>query len=403
MTDLTSNAEAAITTKTRLAFQWWWLIWVAAAISVFLCGAVLGLVSGGGPPGQAHWFSEILAPSFGGRERVTLLALGVDDSEGRGLADTVIAVVVWPRSGDIAALSIPRDSRVYIPGLGNRRVNEAHSFGGLPLMIETVELLLGFPFDYYVEVNVPGLVELVDAMGGIDIEVEKRMYYRDRAQNLVIDLQPGRQHLNGRQAVGYIRFRHDAQGDLGRIERQHKFLSVAADHLLSSDRLAGIPRLADTFVEIVTTNLSVRDMLSLKKVLQAAGRDGIRMATLPGRPRLVNDQSILELDAREVQQAVDRVLWGEGATVAVLNATHLSGFAARTAARLERTAYEVVAVGNAEQISDTTVILNHRGHGRAAQQLAAALGAGVVSSAPDPDSQADLTVILGRDLAGSTR
>lgn len=403
MTDLTSNAEAAITTKTRLAFQWWWLIWVAAGIPVFLCGAVLGLVSGGGPPGQAHWFSDILAPSFGGRERVTLLALGVDDSEGRGLADTVIAVVVWPRSGEIAALSIPRDSRVYIPGLGSRRINEAHSFGGLPLMIETVELLLGFPFDYYVEVNVPGLVELVDAMGGIDMEVEKRMYYRDRAQNLVIDLQPGRQHLNGRQAVGYIRFRHDAQGDLGRIERQHKFLSVAADHLLSSDRLAGIPKLADTFVETVTTNLTVRDMLSLKKVLRAAGRDGIRMATVPGRPRLVNDQSILELDAREVQQAVDRVLWGEGATVAVLNATHLSGLATRMAARLERTAYEVVAVGNAEQMSDTTVILEHRGHSRAAQQLAAALGAGVVSSAPDPDSQADLTVILGRDLAGSAR
>jgi len=327
----------------------------------------------------------------------------VDDSEGRGLADTVIAVVVWPRSGEIAALSIPRDSRVYIPGVGSRRINEAHSFGGLPLMIETVELLLGFPFDYYVEVNVPGLVELVDAMGGIDMEVEKRMYYRDRAQNLVIDLQPGRQHLNGRQAVGYIRFRHDAQGDLGRIERQHKFLSVAADHLLSSDRLAGIPKLADTFVETVTTNLTVRDMLSLKKVLQAAGRDGIRMATVPGRPRLVNDQSILELDAREVQQAVDRVLWGEGATIAVLNATHLSGLATRTAARLERTAYEVVAVGNAEQMSNTTVILEHRGHSRAAQQLAAALGAGVVSSAPDPDSQADLTVILGRDLAGSPR
>lgn len=403
MTDLTSNAEAAITTKTRLAFQWWWLIWVAAGISVFLCGAVLGLVSGGGPPGQTHWFSDILAPSFGGRERVTLLALGVDDSEGRGLADTVIAVVVWPRSGEIAALSIPRDSRVYIPGVGSRRINEAHSFGGLPLMIETVELLLGFPFDYYVAVNVPGLVELEDAMGGIDMEVEKRMYYRDRAQNLVIDLQPGRQHLNGRQALGYIRFRHDAQGDLGRIERQHKFLSVAADHLLSSDRLAGIPKLADTFVETVTTNLSVRDMLSLKKVLRAVGRDGIRMATVPGRPRLVNDQSILELDAREVQQAVDRVLWGEGATIAVLNATHLTGLATRTAARLERTAYEVVAVGNAEQMSDTTVILEHRGHTRAAQQLAAALGAGVVSSAPDPDSQADLTVILGRDLAGSPR
>jgi len=399
MSNVASNAEATIPNKRRLAFQWWWLIWLAAGISVFLCGAVLGLVSGGGAPGQTHWFSEILAPSFGGREHVTILALGVDDSEGRGLADTIIAAVVWPGTGDIAALSIPRDSRVYIPGLGNRRINEAHSFGGLPLMIETTEYLLGFPFDYYIEVNVPGLVKLVDAMGGVDIDVEKRMYYRDRAQDLLIDLQPGLQHLSGRQAVGYIRFRHDAMGDLGRIERQHEFLSIVAHGLLASDRLAHIPKLAETFVDTVTTNLTVRDMLALKNVLERAGPDGIRMATLPGHPRIIDDQSMLELDAREVQQAVDRILWGEGATIAVLNATQVSGLAARTASELKRRAYEVVEVGNADREAETTLILRHRGSSKAAQQLAAALGVGAVTSAPDPDSPADITVVLGRDMA----
>jgi len=174
----------------RLVLQWWWLIWVAAGVCVFLCGLALGLVSIGDPQG-ARWFAPILAPPFGGRDAVSILAMGVDDSEGRGLADTIIAAVVRPRSGEIAALSIPRDSRVHVPGVGVRRINEAHSFGGRPLTIETAELLLGFPFDYYIEVNVAGIVQLVDALDGVDLDVEKAMYYRDRAQNLLIDLKPG--------------------------------------------------------------------------------------------------------------------------------------------------------------------------------------------------------------------
>ncbi|MCJ7752680.1 MAG: LCP family protein, partial [Armatimonadetes bacterium] len=291
--------------RRHLGIQSWWLIWVGAGLCIFLCGALLGAVSGGGP-GQSHGFLRLLAPAFGGRDRVTILALGVDNSEGRGLADTLIALVVWPKIGEMAALSIPRDSRVVIPGVGNRRINASHSYGGLPLTIETVEMLLGIPFDYYVEVNVAGLADLVDAIGGIDVEVEKRMHYRDRSQNLLIDLQPGLQHLTGEQAVGYVRFRHDAMGDLGRIERQRKFLRLVTSELLSPENVSRLPKLADTFVETVETNLTVRDILSLKRIIERVGPDAIKMASLPVHPRMIGGQSVLELDADEVQQTVDR-------------------------------------------------------------------------------------------------
>ena len=388
--------------RRHLGIQWWWLIWVGAGLYVFLCGALLGAVSGGGP-GQSHGFLRLLAPAFGGRDRVTILALGVDDSEGRGLADTLIALVIWPKIGEIAALSIPRDSRVVIPGVGNRRINASHAYGGLPLTIETVEMLLGIPFDYYVEVNVSGLVDLVDAIGGIDIEVEKRMHYRDRSQNLLIDLQPGLQHLAGEQAVGYVRFRHDAMGDLGRIERQRKFLRLVAGELLSPANVRRLPKLADTFVETVETNLSVRDILSLKKIIEQVGPDAIRMASLPVRPRMIDGQSVLELDADEVQQTVDRVLWGQGIRVVILNGTSVDGLAARMAETLEEQGYEILEVGNSERKTASTLILDHRGQTRRAQRVSSLLGGAVISAAPDGDNPADVTIILGDDLGRARR
>jgi LCP family protein required for cell wall assembly len=388
--------------RRHLGIQWWWLIWVGAGLCVFLCGALLGAVSGGGP-GQSHGFLRLLAPAFGGRDRVTILALGVDNSEGRGLADTLIALVVWPKTGEIAALSIPRDSRVVIPGVGTRRINASHAYGGLPLTIETVEMLLGIPFDYYIEVNVSGLVDLVDAIGGIDIEVEKRMHYRDRSQNLLIDLQPGLQHLAGEQAVGYVRFRHDAMGDLGRIERQRKFLRLVAGELLSPANVGRLPKLADTFVETVDTNLTVRDILSLKKIIEQVGPDAIRMASLPARPRMIDGQSVLELDPEEVQQTVDRVLWGQGIRVVILNGTSVAGLAARVAEALEEQGYEILDVGNAERKTASTLILDHRGQTRRAQRVSSLLGGAVISAAPDGDNPADVTIILGDDLGRAGR
>ncbi|MBN1458324.1 MAG: LCP family protein [Armatimonadetes bacterium] len=384
--------------RTPGRFQCWWLIWVAGGLCLFLCGALLGGVTGGGARAGSHGLLEFFAPPFGGRERVSILAVGVDNSEGRGLADTIIALAVWPKTGEMAAVAIPRDSYVHIPGVGNRRINASHAFGGLPLTMETVELVLGFPFDYYIEVNVEGLVDLVDAIGGVDIEVEKRMYYRDRAQDLLIDLQPGSQHLGGKDAVGYVRFRHDAMGDLGRIERQRQFLRSVTRELLSPDNVSRLPGLAESFVETVQTNLNVRDILMLKRIVEQIGADGIRMATVPATPIRIADQSVLQLDPVELQRLVDRVLWGQGIRVVVLNGTSVNGLASRTAEKLKEHGYDVLEVGNAEHRTETTVILDHRGHARRAERVASAVGCGVISADPDGDNPADVTIILGSDI-----
>jgi len=394
---LTSHSAVDVLRSRRGRFAWWWLIWFAAGACVLLCGVLLGAATGGGE-GRASGFFQLFAPPFGGRERVSILAVGVDNSQGQGLADAIIAMVVAPKTGEVAALAVPRDSWVLVPGVGTHRINASHSYGGLPLTIETVELLLGFPFDSHIEVNVPGLVDLVDAIGGIDLDVEKRMYYRDRSQGLLIDLKPGVQHLDGKDAVGYIRFRHDAMGDLGRIERQRSFIRVLAEKLLSPEQVARLPAIAEKFVDTVTTDLTVRDLLTLKKVVEQVGPEGIRMATLPGHPNMVKGQSVLLLDAEEVQQTVDRVLWGQGIRVVVLNGTGINGLAASTAEMLEEQGYEVLEIGNAERRANTTLILDHRGRTKRAERVSQVLGRGVVSAEPDGECPADVTVILGTDF-----
>jgi hypothetical protein len=132
--------------------------------------------------------------------------------------------------------------------------------------------------------------------------------------------------------------------------------------------------------------------------MEQAGPEGMRMATLPASPRTIHGQSALELDPEEVQRTVDRVLWGQGIRVRVLNGTDVGGLGAKTAELLEENGYDVLETGNAERKSETTLILEHRGQSRRAERVSAVLGLGVISAAPDGENPADVTVILGRDM-----
>ena len=127
------------------------------------------------------------------------------------------------------------------------------------------------------------------------------------------------------------------------------------------------------------------------------------MAMLPGTPDTVHGQSVLVLDPEQVQQTVNRVLWGQGIRVRLLNGTDVSGLAAKTAELLTENGYDVLETGNAEKKSDTTLILDHRGQSRRAERVSSVLGGGVISAAPDGENEADVTVILGRDMERRTQ
>lgn len=220
-----------------------------------------------------------------------IVVLGVDERPSEndvGRSDTLFVVMFDKDSKNISLLSIPRDTRVRIPGHGWDKINHAYAYGGRELTQKTVEELLGIRIDNYVMVDFKGFQGLVDAIGGIDINVEKDMYYYDDWDGFKVDLQKGPQHLDGETAIQYVRYR-DEEGDIGRIKRQQHFMLAVYEKITSADMLLHVPGLAKQLSSMIKTNLPVGDMMEIGKALHSMVKEGgLVMATVPGTPQYID-------------------------------------------------------------------------------------------------------------------
>ena len=210
---------------------------------------------------------------------VNILFLGIDARPGETNArsDTMMLACVDPELQKVAVISIPRDSRVDVPGALDK-INNANAVGGPKAACKAVEKLLGTKVDYYVLTNFNGFAKMVDILGGVTIDVEKRMYRPTED----INLKPGVQHLNGRNALAYVRFRDDALGDIGRTERQQKFLKAFSEEMLKTQTIFKIPSLVPELKENVETNMGTKAMLDLAKLALKFSPDDLVAQTLPG-------------------------------------------------------------------------------------------------------------------------
>lgn len=213
-------------------------------------------------------------------DRLNVLLLGVDARPGEkdARSDSMIVVSIDRDTKKIAMISIPRDTLVNIKGHGEDKINAANQIGGADLARSTVEDLLGIEIPYYVKTNFNGFKDIVDTLGGVELDVEKRMYYPSEG----INLKPGVQELNGSKALAYVRFRHDALGDIARTERQQKFLTALAKETMQASTIIKLPKLVPQLMDAVETNLGVRDAIFLAGVTSKLNSDNIVTATLPG-------------------------------------------------------------------------------------------------------------------------
>ncbi|MEM7595038.1 MAG: LCP family protein, partial [Cyanobacteria bacterium P01_A01_bin.83] len=148
----------------------------------------------------------------------------------QGLSDSMLLLRFDPQAEKVSVLSIPRDTRVYINGHGVRKINHANEYGGPALTASvTSELLGGINIDRYVRVNVQGVEKLIDALGGVTVNVPKDMKYNDFSQHLYIDLKKGIQHLDGDKAMQFLRYRYDNYGDISRVQRQQMLMRSAVE------------------------------------------------------------------------------------------------------------------------------------------------------------------------------
>lgn len=225
--------------------------------------------------------------------KTNIVVMGVDErDEDAGRSDTLFVVMLDTKENNASLLSIPRDTMVKIPEHGWDKINHAFAYGGYKLTQKTVEEFLGIRINHYVVIDFKGFKDLVDAMGGIDINVEKDMYYADPYDNLVIDLAQGEQHLNGEKAIEYVRYR-DEEGDIGRIKRQQHFMAAVYKKVTSPEIILHLPSLLKEVISMVKTDIPLTGMVSLAKAMSAKVKEigGMNMAMVPGEPVYIDEIS----------------------------------------------------------------------------------------------------------------
>lgn len=261
-----------------------------------------------------QWFSPgndtEEGPKLVEKKIITVLMLGIDARPGEENArsDTMILAAVDTENKKVALLSIPRDTRTKDDGV-YKKINSYNMEGGPELAKEKVGELLDTNVDYYVLSNFSGFEEIVDILGGVTIDVEKRMKKTEEG----INLKPGLQKLDGHDALAYCRWRDDALGDISRAGRQQKFLMALADEMMQTKTITKLPKLIPELRKNVETDISVRGMFDLSKLAQDFTTEGMTTQTLPGS--FYNDPktgaSYWLADQQQIPGLIERLLAGE--------------------------------------------------------------------------------------------
>ncbi len=355
---------------------------------VFLLTALLALVIVAGVSlgvyiHHKHGLMNALAPfdlaspdltEIFGKQKLRVLVLGLDENwtekdeayTSTSRSDTMLAVNIDLASHDVSIVSVPRDLWVHIPKSGYGKVNEAVADGGPLRSAKTLVDNLNFPpFDNYIVLRIDATKNLVDAIGGVNTNVEKDMDYDDSWGHLHIHLKKGPQHLNGEQAVGYIRFRHDPEGDFGRMRRQRQVIGDLVKRMKDPAIFGKLPSLIGLVQDNVRTDLSYDKLFYLALALRGETPAMVHTVGLPVLEGFTNGESVLYYDAAAGKPIVQKYLVAgfggefDPSTVHVVvhNGSGQPGAASALADYLRQKGFDVVSTGNAATFNNpkTTV------------------------------------------------
>ena len=222
-------------------------------------------------------------------QRINVLLLGIDDGDSEASdsepkrTDAMVIASFDPVEHKISLLSLPRDTMVLLPGhTQHEKLNSAYTYGGVAMSKQTIANLLRIPIHYYALANWQGFIEIINLIGGVDLYVDKDMRYEDPYANLKIDIKHGYQHLDGNQSGQYVRFRSDELGDIGRVQRQQKFLKALGLQMFSVKNIAKIPKILATAKEYVETDMDTVTMIKAARSFNIMSDNNIRSGMLYG-------------------------------------------------------------------------------------------------------------------------
>jgi polyisoprenyl-teichoic acid--peptidoglycan teichoic acid transferase len=334
-----------------------------------------------------------------------------------GRSDTMLLVRLNPTQDNVNVLTIPRDTLVEIPKHGEGKINSANALGGPLLAAEVVSKTLDYtPVDRYVRISTQAFRELVDLVGGVEVYVPKRMEYVDNTQKLKIDLQPGLQVLNGVQAEGFARYRHDELGDIGRAQRQQILLKALQKRLTNPMMLARLPQLYSVLQKYIDSDLSLGEMLALLQFGVQLQPHELKMVLLPGRFSAEGEYNASywlmdEAGAKKVvhtyfQDGYHSTTAGstpeeqnpKALRIAIQNASSNPNGGRLMADFLAKSGFNNTFIDeDRTKLESQTEIIVQRGDERSARLLQSTLNIASLESNSTGNIDSDLTVVVGND------
>ncbi|MCE5203454.1 MAG: LCP family protein [Actinomycetia bacterium] len=349
-----------------------------------------------------------------------LLLTGNDKRPGEkaARADTIILAKVDPKQKKVWLLSIPRDTRVEIPGHGVDKINASKFYGGNALLVDTVKQFTGLPVNYYMDINFRGFVSAVDTIGGVwvDVDVPIDDWKADMSpDNSAAKIEPGYQLLDGYHALTYVRSRDFPDADFTRMRHQQEFFKALAAQMSKPGNFLKIPTVVTGISKHISSTMPVGDMVRLAQALQGIKGDDIQTATITGEwksPYVWPDEErkAFLIDAMRNSRSFEETAPATQAivpatvSVTVRNGAGISGVAASAADVLKRAGFDVSEVGNANQfVYEKTLVVYNENDKAMAQTVAAALPtAELVPSRGMYAFNTDILVVVGKDWASVT-
>ena len=333
----------------------------------------------------------------------------------KGRSDTIIILHCNPFKNKLNILNIPRDTKIKVSGHGIEKINYLNTINGPKFTRKYLEKLLRIPIDHYVIVNVHGLNKIIDEIGGIIIDVPQRMLYEDKTAKLRINLYPGKQLLNGEQTVGFLRFRHDALGDIGRIQRQQAFMRAVFKKLSDPIIFTKVPEIVSIYKKTVLTDLKPVEIIKIANFVRSVPNSNQNIILLPGDFGHSRQVSYWIPNQKEINKIIKKLFYDKGNSnslkkfkrvnpknikITVQNASikdhHLAN---KLSAILREYGYTVLVAPDSEIHMKTTKIYAQKANPEVASQVKHDIGNKgdlLIGNLGDPSI--DVTILAGDDL-----
>lgn len=388
------------------------------SILLFLIGFLIVFLS-------LNIYNPSLVPNelklFSLNKKINLLLLGCDETFPvnyerellwKGRSDTIILISCNPLENTLNILNIPRDTKIRVPKHGVEKINYLNTIGGPTFTKKYLERLLKTNIDNYVIINIQGLSKIIDEVGGIVIDVPQRMQYIDHTGMLNINLFPGKQLLSGKHATGFLRFRHDSLGDIGRIQRHQTFMRAVFKKLLDPIAFTKLPDIVSIYKKTILTDLKPTDLIKIANFSRNVPASKQNIVILPGEFGQYDEISYWIPKPKEINEVIKKLFYNEekylkylrinpkDIKISIFNGSKKGDSKViKLTNILKEYGYTILGIQDSKKHAKTTQIYAQKANPEVALQVKKDinnLGELVIGNLGPPE--ADVTILAGEDL-----